>query len=337
MKSLSKSLFTVITTIFPPGPSMQKLGQRLRLIKSPIIVIGDKKGPSSFDLEGSIFLSLADQIKLDLNIAGLLPTGHYARKNIGYLYAITQGAGCIYETDDDNAPNDFWQVRDKQVCARILKHDGWVNIYKYFTDKLIWPRGLPLDQIHNNGVPNSLTDSQAIIAPIQQGLVDGSPDVDAAWRLILDKDFVFLQKPSVYLEPGAWCPFNTQSTWWWPEAYPLMYLPSHCSFRMCDIWKSFVAQRCLWEMGYGVVFHSPEVYQDRNKHNLMRDFEDEIPGYLNNNRIVLILNDVKLKPGKDNALDNLVLCYEELVKEHIFPTEEMILVKAWLQDLERIL
>ena len=111
-------------------------------------------------------------------------------------------------------------------------------------------------------------------APIQQGLVNGSADVDAIWRLVMDREFFFEPRASVFLEPGNWCPFNTQTTWWWPVAYPLLYIPSYCSFRMCDIWKSFVAQRCLWELDMGIVFHAPEVYQDRNVHDLMRDFRD---------------------------------------------------------------
>ena len=38
----------------------------------------------------------------------------------------------------------------------------------------------------------------------------------------------------------------------------LMYLPSTCTFRMTDIWRSLIAQRCLWELGQGVVFHAAD-------------------------------------------------------------------------------
>jgi hypothetical protein len=81
---------------------------------------------------------------------------------------------------------------------------------------------------------------------------------------------------------NSWCPFNSQSTWFFKKAFPLMYLPCSCKHSECtDIWRSFIGQRCLWEIGEGVTFHSPsEVYQDRNEHDLLKDFEDEIPGYL---------------------------------------------------------
>ncbi|MGD1699535.1 STELLO glycosyltransferase family protein [Dapis sp. BLCC M229] len=60
---------------------------------------------------------------------------------------------------------------------------------------------------------------------------------------------------------------------------------------MTYIWRSFVAQRICWENGWRVLFYSPTVYQERNFYNLMRDFEDEVSGYLNNDKIAKSLSD----------------------------------------------
>jgi hypothetical protein len=220
----------------------------------------------------------------------------------------------------------------KVVNSKEPGKTEWYNVYRHFTNELIWPRGLPLDRIHDpiDSFPCTETSSWA---PIQQGLADGSPDVDAIWRLVLDHDFRFDPKESLLLSPGLWCPFNTQTTWWWPTVYPLLYIPSYCSFRMCDIWKSFVAQRCLWELGTGVVFHASEVWQERNVHNLLRDFNDEISGYQQNHQITQILDAVTLLSGKANVSENLLRCYRELVRKNIFPEQELNLVDTWLEDL----
>jgi len=334
----------VITTIQTPTPSVLDLHKHLKKAGGRLIIAGDKQGPLSWDLPSSDFLSLSDQLSAGFSLAAVLPTGHYARKNIAYLEAIRRGATCIYETDDDNAPMKGWMPRQRHVSdiRRIASPMGqeaddtarWVNIYKLFTDELIWPRGLPLDAIHPPP-PETSVRHQAD-APIQQGLVNNSPDVDAIWRLTMDRPFEFKNNRSVYLEPGNWCPFNTQSTWWWPLAYPLMYIPSHCSFRMCDIWKSFIAQYCLWPMGLGVAFHSPEVAQERNPHDLMRDFNDEIPGYTLNHRFPEILSALRLSPSPADVAENLRQCYGALIEEAIFPTEEMPLVDAWINDVHRI-
>ncbi|EMI17896.1 protein containing DUF288 [Rhodopirellula maiorica SM1] len=345
-------LYSVITTIQRPTESVRTLATQLAG-DGHLVIAGDTKGPDSFDLsdvpgftdQQLTFLDMASQTASEFRLAKLLPTKHYSRKNIGYLHAIHAGANCIYETDDDNAPLDSWQPRTEFIeSARVLEaaetgSTNWVNVYRHFSDQNVWPRGLPLDRIHSKFVEASEfqppTNEQGHLwSPIQQGLADGSPDVDAIWRLVLDREFKFDSAPSVLLPPNQWCPFNTQTTWWWPVVYPLLYVPSNCSFRMCDIWKSFVAQRCLWELGTGVVFHSSEVWQERNVHNLIRDFNDEVPGYQQNDRIAEILESTTLKPGKENVAVNLQQCYTALIDNQIFPENEMILVEAWIEAVE---
>lgn len=85
-----------------------------------------------------------------------------------------------------------------------------------------------------------------------------------------------------------------------------------------------------------VVFHAPEVNQQRNYHNLMKDFEAEIPGYTKNELLTQTLENTALLPGKENALRNLVVCYEALISKGLLPSEEMPLVRAWAEDVERL-
>jgi len=328
-------LTAVITTIQPATPSVRGLLDRLQAIQGNLLVIGDKKGPASFDEPGAEFVPLTAQLALPYRLAALLPTGHYARKNLGYLLAISRKAPCIYETDDDNAPNQAWTVRSEQTTAQRLTSRKWANVYRLFQDDLIWPRGFPLNRVNDPATHahDRQAALEAVTAPIQQGLADLSPDVDAAWRLLLDREFKFAPYQSVWLPPGTWCPFNSQTTWWWPVAYPLLYLPSYCSFRMTDIWRSFVAQRCLWELGCGLVFHPPEVVQQRNVHNLMRDFEDEVPGYLRNEAITDTLAGLSLKPGAGEVANNMQQCWTALVEGGFLPGKELPLVEAWRADL----
>jgi len=332
---VSDALHAVITTIQPPTPAVHELLGRLGALDAPLWIVGDRKGPASFDVEGVRFLPLAAQLSMPYALAAALPQGHYGRKNLGYLAAIASGAACLYETDDDNAPLLEWRVRTPEVLAQPISTPGWCNVYRHFTNERIWPRGLPLDELTASFATAPATGAPVRVrAAIQQGLANGSPDVDAVWRLVMDRPFDFDAKPSVQLAPGTWCPFNSQSTWWWPEAYPLLYLPSYCSFRMTDIWRSFIAQRCLWELGQGVVFHAAEVLQERNEHDLMRDFRDEVPGYNRNRELAARLQEQALLPGPDHVAANLRRCYEALVAAEFFPAAELELLDAWRQGLE---
>src|SRR5262249_25420338 len=138
----------VVTSISGPNPTMGRLAQGAMQRAWQFIVIGDEKSPPVFELQGCDFYSLKQQRELGFRVANLCPTRHYARKNIGYLAAIRQGATLIVDTDDDNTPYDaFWNARTRSQNVHAVSRAGWVNIYRYFSDATIWPRGLPLDHI----------------------------------------------------------------------------------------------------------------------------------------------------------------------------------------------
>ena len=133
--------------------------------------------------------------------------------------------------------------------------------------------------------------------------------------------FHFRRGPSLWLPPGTWCPFNSQTTWWWPEAYPLLYLPSHCSFRMTDIWRSFVAQRCLWELGHGLVFHAPEVDPGSQRPQPDARLQGRDARLHAERRDHRAIDGPLVGSGREAVADNLVKCYEALTAAGFFPAE----------------
>jgi hypothetical protein len=334
----------IVTTIQAPTKAMRMLAAGLQNLGTGTLwVIGDRKGPSTFELPQTKFFDIGRQCTMGLKLAEFLPEGHYTRKNLGYLAAIREGADVIVETDDDNLPReDFFSPRSRFVEARQLttSGEGWCNAYKAFTNAHIWPRGLPLETVRTSEPRIAATDGpQVVESLIQQGLADQNPDVDAVYRLILPLPLDFRREPPVNLPASIFCPFNSQNTTFFREAFPLLYLPSFCSFRMTDIWRSLVAQRCLWEMGSTVTFHAATVWQERNEHNLLRDFEDEIPGYLHNETIRVILENLKLQKGRDVAVvcSNLHECYQALTAADIVGKDELRLVDNWVKDISTLI
>lgn len=244
------------------------------------------------------------------------------------------GHTIIVETDDDNIPYDaFWYKRHKELEARVIQLPGWFNAYSGFTKEYIWPRGFPLQFVQEGVAKQHSSLHDSVISPIQQGLADDNPDVDAVYRMLMPLPVKFEKNDDIFLSEGTWCPFNSQNTTWFKEAFPLMYLPSHCSFRMTDIWRSFVAQRVAWTCNWGVLFHSATVYQERNTHSLPGDFRDEVPGYLHNANMCNSLAKLNLKEGVDNVVGNIMECYRLLIREKYIGQEEMSLLTAWLEDV----
>jgi len=89
-------------------------------------------------------------------------------------------------------------------------------------------------------------------------------------------------------------------------------------------------------MGYGLVFHAPEVEQARNVHDSLQDFADEIPGFLGNSRFAEVLSNIELPKGYDLRFQAMRLCYEALISAGFLPQEEITLVDAWLHDIKTL-
>jgi hypothetical protein len=332
---MNRQTALIVTSISPPSPPLRALAAGCRAAGFRFLVVGDTKSPPDFALDGCDFLGIDAQRKSELAFARHCPIAHYARKNFGYLIAIRDGAQLIVETDDDNLPQDgFFAARERAQEVKVISGTGWTNVYGYFSDALIWPRGLPLSAVNAACPAYAALPMTIVDCPIQQGLADDNPDVDAIYRLLLPLPQKFRRDRRVALGPGAWCPFNSQNTAWWPDAFAMLYLPAHCSFRMTDIWRSFVAQRIAAANGWHILFTAPTARQERNAHDLMRDFSDELPGYLHNEAIRDALERTPVRSGVQEIPENLRRCYRALVNLAVIGPQELSLLDAWLSDLE---
>jgi hypothetical protein len=332
----NRNIALVVTTIQAPNAVMRSLAAGAQASGAEFIVMGDKKSPAAYHLDGAKYYSLEEQYLRFGEFGRALPAGHYVRKNLGYLAALDAQCGWIVETDDDNFPLEgfFREPPQKMRAARLQGWSGWANAYQYFSPSSeIWPRGFPLELLALSKDPRGHTVAQEETPVIVQGLANENPDVDAVFRLTRSLPVSFDNSaPPLSLDAGIWCPFNSQNTWFRRDHVALCYLPSHCSFRMTDIWRSFVAQRCLWETPYRLIFSPPTVRQERNEHNLLRDFADEVPGYLNNARIAALLSETSLS---GSLHDDIRRCYWSLSEHQIFPPQELALVDSWLTECEK--
>jgi len=323
--------FIVITSVYSPSRAVKEFAAKEDY---SLVVVADKKTPTDWELKNTHFLSVAAQTKLGFELARSLPFNHYARKMIGYLYAIQEGATNIVDTDDDNLPKDDWGFpRFEGNFECIEENSGFVNIYNYFTQQKIWPRGFPLSRLNEKVVPRTVLRSCRI--GVWQGLADEDPDVDAIYRLVFDQPCYFIERDPIVLLENSTCPFNSQNTIIRRELFPLLYLPAHVSFRFTDILRSLVAQPIMWLNGYYLGFTKPTVVQIRNPHNFMRDFQSEVPMYLNTEKICDI---VRSSVSAINSIEeNLLSAYQALASEKILPENEVHLLYSWLNDIGRLL
>jgi hypothetical protein len=324
----------VVTSISKPNAVLEALADGATANGWKFHLIGDRRSPADFSLAGCENHPIESQLDLPFSYAKLCPKNSYARKNLGYLVAMSEGADVIIETDDDNFPLEgFWNRRDIDLDARSIQGQGWINAYRYFTGTFCYPRGFPLTLVRSSweSAPPDAAQEPAC-CPIQQGLANGQPDVDAVFRMLHPADIHFDEAPPIALGKGQWCPINSQNTTWFPSVYPLLYLPATCSFRATDIWRGLVAQRIVWANGWHVGFRGANVRQDRNDHDLLSDFEQELPVYRHTAKIADRLAALSLSQGAREIPNNLTLCYQTLVTAGWLDKSELGLIDAWLRD-----
>lgn len=320
-------LSAVITSINSPTVAVRAFCD----LQIEVVVVGDMKTPTDWGCPPALFLPVSGQAS---PLAHSLPFNHYARKMLGYVHAKNMGCTVIYDTDDDNIPKANWHVPSFEGEFETTAQDvGFVNVYQRFTDAMIWPRGLPLECIRKNyaDVFSSAKLSHCKVG-VWQGLADVDPDVDAIYRLVVGQECTFDEASPVVLGKGTVCPFNTQNTFIRRELFPLLYIPSTVTFRFCDILRGLIAQPLLWNAGFCLGFMNATVWQDRNAHNLQKDFMDEVPMYQHVNAIVPLVQDAL--STHTSVSDDLFRAYARLHKEGIVQQEELGRLELWLREID---
>jgi len=324
----------VITSIAPPTEAVRAFA---RLKGWRLIVVADRKTPDPWECAGVELVSVAGQEKLSYAITSKLPWDHYARKMIGYLRAMARGAACIADTDDDNRPYAGWGFPPFTERYRCTPAElGFVNVYTLYTGERIWPRGFPLERVCD---PAARLDEdqlvpQSVRVGVWQGLADGDPDVDAVYRLTVGGECRFQPAEPVVLAPGTLSPFNSQNTLFCRELFPLLYLPAFVTFRFTDILRGWVAQPIMRQAGYRLGVTRATVFQERNPHDYLQDFESEIPVYLHA-RKVLEIADGAVR-SRASVADNLARVYAALARAAVVTDDELRLLDAWLQDWQAL-
>jgi hypothetical protein len=319
----------VITSIFQPTEAIHKFS---KLDQYDLIVVGDKKTPSDWTCDHTTFLPVDSDTTAEFSLTKVLPYNHYCRKMLGYLYAIKAGAEAIIDTDDDNIPKTDWSFPQFEGDFDLYSEKkGFVNIYKYYSDQHIWPRGLPLNLI-NVKEDFSSREKQSLQIGIWQGLADEDPDVDAIYRLTSDEPCYFNQNDPIALGFDTITPFNTQNTIIRKELFTLLYLPTYVTFRFTDILRGLIAQPIMWLYGYHLGFVNATVVQKRNPHDYYKDFVSEIPMYHHASEVIPLVQSVISK--EKSIEENLRQAYVALQDHGIVTEQELVTLDAWLADIE---
>lgn len=281
--------FIITTTINHPTEAIVKFDS---MYDWNLIVIGDKKTPSNYNLNRGIYLSPEDQELFYRDLSDAIGWNCIQRRNFGLLKAYELGADIIATIDDDNIPDKDWGQniligKDTNLNYFETEEPAFDPIFVTNYPNL-WHRGFPLQLLSKRKV---IKRSKTIKPDIQADFWNGDPDIDAICRLEHAPECDF--EVSVFpFSSNKLSPFNSQNTFLSREVIKNYFLFPHVG-RMDDIWASYYVE----SMGYKVVYHKPTVYQDRNTHDLIKDMKNEYLGYENN---LNLINDLCISPSNIN-------------------------------------
>lgn len=272
--------FIATTTIFEPSEALKRFS---RMPEWKLVVAGDKKTPHDLykKMENIIYLSPEDQERLYPKLSDLIGWNKIQRRNIAMLHAYKLGADIIALVDDDNIPLENWGqdllVGKTFECDEYTPETPVFDPLSVTEYKHLWHRGFPLPYIKNK---NNFSKTRKTICPdIQADFWNGDPDIDAIARLEHAPECLFSDSYFPFSSSKI-SPFNSQNTFLTRRVVRDYFVLPFVG-RMDDIWASYYTQ----SKGFRVVYNKASVYQARNEHDLIKDFNGEIIGYQNNHHI----------------------------------------------------
>lgn len=339
--SLSK--WAVCTTIHSPSEAILSF---VNQDDWAIVIVGDE-GMAPFNVSGAttVFLDVAAQEAMSSDFGAflsLLPWRHFGRKNLGYLFAILHGAQVIWDFDDDNflkqgrMPQIWETVHEVNVDETCEAFNPLPLMGGEARPHPMWPRGYPLGLVRRP-CNFSLEAGDPRSVGVFQSLADHEPDVDGIYRLTRTTPMSFSvspSRPALSIPRGTYSPFNAQATLFTMDAFWSLLLPVTVHGRVSDIWRSYVGQRLLWELGLKVAFTPPIVVQHRNPHDPLADMDAERDLYFKSLALVRHLRQWKgSAPTLEGRVEEL---YVSLFEHDFIEINDVLLAREWLAALGRV-
>ena len=302
-----------------------------------VLVVGDEKSPDELSLNSSrfIYLSMSKQSSLTFEVVGRTPKNTICRKNIGYLYAIMNGAKVILDMERDSIsiPLELPIEEQKAPFTRpVLDEDMEIVVLTHKeppkqSESIVWnpyqsdtsrPRGFPIDYKQSLTKNTYSVTTKTCYPIIQQFLHNNTTSKQASTKVVLPH--------------AVFAPYDARSTVHLHEAFWSLLLPNTVSELRSDVWRSYIAQSLLYLIPDAcVMFTSPAVYDQQNHLNNHTDLNPESPI---TSKLLYSLRYLPLR--FDTFEDALSLMYDQLREEGILDLDDVEYVRAWIRDLKSV-
>ncbi|CAL1173558.1 unnamed protein product [Cladocopium goreaui] len=133
------------------------------------------------------------------------------------------------------------------------------------------------------------------------------------------------------IPPQFFTPYNAQATVHLYEAFWGLLLPVTVHGRVSDIWRAYLTQKLLWDVGQLVTFLPPYVVHDRVAHDYLKDFQSETDLQLKSTALVQFLS--QWSSNAPTLLERIEQLWAALYARGFVELGDVRLAQAWILDL----
>lgn len=272
------------TTIYRPSKALLRFVEIAERDGWQLYIAGDLKTPH-FDYAVLAsehpcvtYLSPGRQQETWPELSELVGWNCIQRRNFAFLAAYQWGAEVVATVDDDNVPLDGWGegllIKGKSgLMGEYQEHLPVFDPLSQTNHNRLWHRGYPLELVNRRGAALASRET-AVPFDVQADLWNDEADVDAVCRMVQDSgecEFIPALFPFTANKPS---PFNSQNTF-----LTRRVLPHYFMFPGVGRYDDILAAYHVQAQGFRVVYGAPSVVQERNAHDVMKDFAEEVWGY----------------------------------------------------------
>jgi STELLO glycosyltransferases len=369
--------WNVVTTIFDPSEAVKRAAN---VAGWCTVIVADTKTPTNYvevagfeGMEATVhYLSVQDQeewLEKELSLSSAvgaflkaIPYKHFARKNVGFLYAIQQGANFIFDFDDDN----LLPINSKGVVTSPLEA-ATISVgqeHKLPNTRLVssktpalnhhplmgatvnnsWARGFPLQDIQNKQTQGKVVaddkDIEMTSIAVMQFCANGNPDIDAVHRLVhpLPMTFETTTTPNsnhpLNVPSGTFVPYNAQATLHTRQAMWALFLPFTVPGRVSDIWRGYFAEALFGDLGLTINFLPPAIVQDRNEHHYLADMQAELDLYFKAGVLIDYLS--AWNSTAESIPERMEELWVDLYERNYIEINDVKVIQLWLAALVEV-
>jgi hypothetical protein len=301
-------------------------------------------------LPGTFFLGPDELARLPFETARMDPGGVAAEawsgwaKNLGYLFAIHHGALRVYDTEDGPvAATEFLQAAflsshpfplrltssSDPAGNRPLPFAALNHLSLFGIPPGLVPRGIPIGAVEASPAQlERVEPASCVDMLIQHSPCDRHPDAVPSGGQI---DVSLRDIQPFYVPRGILAALNSRSTMWHRGSFALLWMPRTRASPLADVWRGYVAQRLLWEIGGVVGFVRPVAVSNASAFETVASADHQ---QLSLEFLAALGN---WKPIQAHLLgDQLLHLASFLEQAGFWLAEDLILIGAWLRDLGRI-